>query len=205
MLSANIIAILSAGLLPAALALPVAENQSPATGDFMALFSGENPSTLATENNEKRQVDGQGLAAKTTPDIPVYCRTNSETDNVGKEQYYIDLSQNVQDAGLGENACVNFIVDPHYTCSTVGPEERIDLKKAVQQMRQKDGLWSQTLVGVWHLSFELFGNNKAPFDIVQHWNAGIDSIPWDNNPLTDQLNTIMLTFDGTIIRADKFC
>jgi hypothetical protein len=100
MLSANIVAILSAGLLPAVLALPVAENQSPVTDDFMALFSSENPPTLATPtgpmatgNIEKRQVDGQGLAAKTKIDIPDYCGTSSEPDNVGRDQHFWDLSQ----------------------------------------------------------------------------------------------------------------
>jgi hypothetical protein len=45
MLSANIVAILAAGLLPAVLALPVAENQSPATDDFIGLFSRRDKST----------------------------------------------------------------------------------------------------------------------------------------------------------------
>jgi hypothetical protein len=100
MLSSNIVAILSAGLLPAVLALPVAENQSPATDDFMALFSSENPPTLATStgstatgNIEKRQADGQGLAAKTKVDLPYYCGTSSEPDNAGRDQYFWDLSQ----------------------------------------------------------------------------------------------------------------
>jgi len=100
MLSANIVAMLAAGLLPAVLALPVAENQSPATDDFMALFSSENPPTLvtprgptATEDLEKRQADKYGVAALTKVDIPAWCGTSSEPDNAGRDQYFWDLSQ----------------------------------------------------------------------------------------------------------------
>lgn len=112
----------------------------------------------------------------------------------------------MQDAGIGEVACVTFIADRGPNgCDTVGPEERLDLKRAVQKMRQKNGLWSQTFAGVWHLSFEMFGNHKAPMDVVQHWNAGVDSMTWDNSPVSAQLTTIMLSFEGTRIRADKKC
>lgn len=96
-------------------------------------------------------------------------------------------------------------MDPKYTCDTVGPEERLDLKKAVQQMRQKNGLFSQTMLGAWHLSFEMLFNHKAPMDVVMHWNAGIDGIAWDHNPGTSALTAIMLSFEGTRIRADKKC
>jgi hypothetical protein len=111
----------------------------------------------------------------------------------------------VQDAGIGEHACVTMIVDDKYTCGTNGPEERLDLKKAVQRMRQKDGLFSQVWEGDWHLSFEMLRNHKAPMDIVMHWNWAIDNMPWDNNPATNGLTAIMLEFDETRIRADKQC
>lgn len=111
----------------------------------------------------------------------------------------------MQDAGIGEHACVTMIVDDKYTCGTNGPEERLDLKKAVQQMRQKDGLFSLVWVGAWHLNFEMLRNHKAPMDIVMHWNWAIDNMPWDNNPATNGLTAIMLEFEGTRIRADKQC
>lgn len=111
----------------------------------------------------------------------------------------------MQDAGIGEHACVTMIFDEKYTCGTNGPEERLDLKKAVQRMRQKDGLFSLVWEGAWHLSFEMLRNHKAPMDIVMHWNWAIDNMPWDNNPVTNGLTAIMLEFEGTRIRADKQC